>query len=143
MFLDYQSQNLRTIVSCIFNSLSPMMCNNLMTYLKSNNIQKDGFTTQVLVKAMTASNINNSSEFANNYKTLRFSPSRHFELQNYFTELKKFANLILNLFVETIKRPTDKYFWSPNEIINFTGWCLILDYAIFKKVGRWKWILRN
>ena len=93
MFLDYQSQNERTIVSSILNSLPTMICNNLMTYLKSNNIQRDGLNTQVLVKAITASNIDNSSEYANSYKTLRFSPSRHFDLQNYFTELKKFFRL--------------------------------------------------
>ena len=38
MFLDYQSQNERTIVSSISKSLSPMICNNLMIYLKFNNI---------------------------------------------------------------------------------------------------------
>ena len=90
MFLDYQSQNERTIVSSISKSLSPMICNNLMIYLKFNNIQRDRLTTQVLVKAITASDINNSSEYANSYKTLRFSLSRHFYLQNYFTELNFF-----------------------------------------------------
>ena len=88
-FLDYSMQSERNIVSSILNSLPSMIVNNLLGYLKLNNIRRTELTTQLLIEAIKESNIDSSHDYANSYKTLRFSPTRHYDMKSYFNELKK------------------------------------------------------
>ena len=69
-FLDYSMQSERNIVSSILNSLPSMIVNNLLGYLKLNNIRRTELTTQLLIEAVKESNIDSSNDYANSFKTL-------------------------------------------------------------------------